>query len=197
MAGADNPAARHCGSQGCPGRLRRLGHTLIYIYPAGATPPKNGEAAEKTAPADEPAQDRAGLGPGEVAVRAAWARPLSAPGQEVSLLSADKKREIAWLPSPEALDPESRALLEEELDQGYWAPLIRRVLKTSPEYGYRYWQVETDRGTMDFLSRSPETNVLWQGPHACLIRDVAGNCFRIPDLRALDTVSRAHAQAAL
>jgi len=181
---------------GAPGTLRRRGHQLVYKPPSGAAPPENA-VSRNTAPdkGDPPADT--GLEPGEVAVRAVWARPLSARGGEVALMSIDRKTEVAWIPDLDALDPSSRALLGEELRAGFLAPRIVRVDQTTTGYGYRYWRVVTDFGAADFLSRSPETHVLWQGPHACLIRDVAGNCYEIADPRGLDPASRLQALRAL
>ena len=181
------------------GRLRRLGHMLLYAYPPGVEPPvrdEPGKEREKgeNASSGDPAP---GILPGEVAVRAVWARPLSARGGEISLLSVDHKDEVAWVPSLDEMDAESRALLVDELRTGVFIPRIEKVYKTSPGYGYRYWSVQTEFGKTDFLSRSPETHVLWQGPHTCLIRDVNGNCYEIPDLRELDETSRLHAMRVL
>lgn len=167
-----NPvSASSAGAPGVrPGALRRAGDRLFYRAPD----------------AD-----------GEVAVRAVWARPLSGRGGAVSLLSADKKMEVAWIPSLDRLDADSRALVTAELDAGVVLPRITRVWETEPRFGHRYWRVDTDMGPTDFLSRSPETNVVWLSATHCLIRDVLGNEYEIPDLSALDPASQVQAMRAL
>ena len=126
----------------------------------------------------------------EQPARVAWARPLTGLGGEITILAAEKKEELAWIPSLAALDAESRAVAAAELADGFLSARITRVLAASARYGNRYWEVETDRGAAHFMTGAPETAIFEPVPGRLVIRDVLGNCYEIPDLAALDPVSR-------
>ena len=152
------------------GVLRREGERLLYRGPDG--------------------------GP-ERPARLVWARPLTGRGGAFCVLAEEKRKELAFYPGLDALDPESRKVAEEELRMGMVMPRITRVLKTDARFGNRYWRVETDRGAADFLTGSPDTNVFWPSPDACVIRDTLGNTFEIASLAALDPESRRLAERVL
>ena len=130
-------------------------------------------------------------GNGEPApVRLVWARPISGKGQEVSVLSEDKK-EIAMIRSLDDLDADSRRIAEAELEQRYLVPKITRVIRTMATFGNRYWAVETDRGHQAFLMKDPNKNAIWVTEDRLILRDTIGNRYEIESLRALDDRSRA------
>lgn len=133
-------------------------------------------------------QDGAGGAP--EAVRVLWARPLSGRGGPVSIMLAAKKKELALLPSPDALPEESRALALEELAASLVLPRITAIRRIQPRFGNYYWDVDTDMGPRKFLITSPENNSLRPAPDILVIRDVAGNCYEIAPVSALDAASR-------
>jgi len=126
----------------------------------------------------------------EKAVKIMWARPVSGRGREVSLVGRDK-RQVRMLRSLDVLDPESRRIAEEELENRYLVPKIRRVRRVRINFGNRYWDVETDRGPRRFLMKDPYKNVVWLGPDRLIIKDSVGNRYEIEALSALDRASRA------
>ncbi len=133
----------------------------------------------------------------EIPVRLAWVRPLTGFGKEVSILDAKKKKELAMLTEPNHPDPETRKIIEEELQYRYFLPKITRIIKTEAQVGNRYWDVETDRGQRQFILKSPSTNVLWVNTDRCIIKDTMGNCYEIESLKSLDPHSRQEAEKVL
>lgn len=123
-------------------------------------------------------------------VRLVWARPMSGRGREVAVMSKDRK-ELAMIEDLDWLDPESRALAEEELARRYMAPRILRVTRAVVNFGSRYWDVETDRGPRRFMMRDPNKNVFWVSEGHAIIRDTLGNRYELPSVATLDPASQA------
>lgn len=121
-----------------------------------------------------------------VPVRILWARPLTGRGGPVSIMKAGKKKEVAYLPSLDALPPESRRVALEELAGGMILARITAIRSVKPRFGNYYWNVETDRGDRRFLLTSPENNSLRPSPDTIVVRDTAGNCYEISPVSGLD-----------
>lgn len=114
--------------------------------------------------------------------------PLSAPGRCISICD-EQGHEVWWIESLEELDDEARALVESELAQREFIPVILRVLNTPAQTEPATWQVETDRGVTTFEVES-EDSVHRRGPHRVSIVDSRGIRYEIPDTRRLDAHSR-------
>ncbi|MBE3576107.1 MAG: DUF1854 domain-containing protein [Limnochordales bacterium] len=110
--------------------------------------------------------------------------PLSRPDEFISVRDAQGK-EIGIIEDLRALPPEMQKLLREELDRRYFTPTIQRVLSVKEEFGYSYWEVETDRGWRRFTMRNSHENVLTVGERGLILIDVDGNRFAIPDYQSL------------
>ena len=124
-----------------------------------------------------------------VDVRAAVAFPISGRSNLVGFLG-DRGREIALVRDPELLDPDSRALLEEELARVYFRPRITMIYRIEETFGCSRWEVETDRGfTVIEVTDREQVRLLPGG--RILIQDVDGNRFEIPDMAELDPKSQA------
>lgn len=100
-------------------------------------------------------------------------------GKELGLI-----RRISDFPAP------VQALLGEELERRYFTPTITKIRSVKEEFGYAYWDVETDSGPRRFTVKDAHQNLLFLGPEHLLIIDVDGNRFEIPDCTALDGASR-------
>ena len=100
------------------------------------------------------------------------------------------KTEVAFLPSLDVLDAESRQIAQAELELAYVVPRITRVISTVIAFNNRYWEVETDRGPRRFAMGDPRRNIAWRTPDHLLIRDVLGCRFEIASLKDLDPASR-------
>jgi hypothetical protein len=114
--------------------------------------------------------------------------PLSAPGEALSLVSADG-RERAWIVRLDDLPPAPRALLEEELAQREFAPVILRIESVSTFSTPSTWAVETDRGPTTLVLKGEE-DIRRLEDGALLIADREGLAFRVKDRFALDRGSR-------
>ncbi len=122
--------------------------------------------------------------------RLVWSRPLSGRGGPVSVMLAGKKRELAYFPSVDSLDEESRKVALEELDGSLVLPKISVIYQVKPRFGNYYWDVETNLGRRRFLLSAPENNTIRPTDDVIVIRDVSGNCYEIPSVSALGRSSR-------
>jgi len=122
------------------------------------------------------------------AVRVRRAFPWSEPGRFISLRDADD-RELALVADPRALDAESRAALEAALEAAGFVFVVSGVTEIEEEVEIRSWRVTTLQGPRAFQTRLDEWPRALPGG-GLLIRDVAGDLYRIDDLAALDAKSR-------
>lgn len=122
-------------------------------------------------------------------VRLVWARPLSGQGGPVSVMMAEKKREVAYFPDLSAFPEEFRGIAEEELDAGVVMPVIKEIYRVNPKFGNFYWDVETDKGRRTFLLLSPESNTFRPDSDTVVLRDVSGNCYEIKSISSLSLSS--------
>lgn len=110
--------------------------------------------------------------------------PHSMPEQFLSVRDTDGK-EIGVIRDINDFDGQTAALLEEQISLRYYCPTITRVIKLKEEYGYVYWEAETDAGRVRFTCKSEHGSLVSLGDDRLLIIDVDGNRFEIPDMKAL------------
>jgi hypothetical protein len=122
-----------------------------------------------------------------IRVRPVQASPVSFPDKYISLLDV-KNEEVAFIEDVSKLDDISREVIREELARRYLKAEIIRVASIQMEFGVTYWQVETDRGARDFVTRGHE-NTYWVTDTRLLLTDVDGNRFEIGDYLKLDEQS--------
>jgi hypothetical protein len=115
--------------------------------------------------------------------------PLTRPQRPLSVRDGANK-EVGILVDAAELDPESRRLVQEELDRRYLTPTIQRIVAVKERFGTVEWDVETDRGPWKFTMRNPRENVVQPSPGRYLLTDVDGNRFDVRDLAALDAPSQ-------
>jgi hypothetical protein len=120
-----------------------------------------------------------------VSVRRAF--PYSDPRRYVALYDGDD--EIGVIEDMDAVEPASRAVLEENLDRRYFIPVIERIIEIEEIRKFTRWHVQTDVGIRQFevLNRRSFRRLPGGG---MIIVDVDANRFRIPDRNALDERSR-------
>jgi hypothetical protein len=114
--------------------------------------------------------------------------PIAAPGEGLSLLSADG-HELVWIDRFDMLAPALRALLDEELASREFTPRIRRLRGVSTFSTPSRWSVDTDLGATEFVLKGEE-DIRRIGRTMLLIADSHGLQFLVPDLSALDRHSR-------
>ena len=114
--------------------------------------------------------------------------PVAAPGEGLSLVSADG-HELVWIERLDALPPGARDLIEEELATREFVPEILRLKSVSTFSTPSTWEVETDRGDTHFVLKGEEDIRRLDGA-ALLIAGSQGVQFMVRDMLALDPVSR-------
>jgi len=114
--------------------------------------------------------------------------PLTDPDKYISVRDA-MNREIGLVRDLSELDAESRKIVKEELERRYLVPIVKRILSVRERMGMLLWEVETDRGSRRFLTRASQEGVEQPEPHRCVLVDLDGNRYYIPDITALDPIS--------
>ena len=115
--------------------------------------------------------------------------PRSGGNRYLVLLDSEGEQK-AVIRNADNLDPESRKVVLDALEEYYMIPRITKFLKMTDKFRVWMWTAETDRGTLTFEVRNHVTNVkpLYDG--RVLIRDANDNRYEIPDWRKLDAKSR-------
>ena len=114
--------------------------------------------------------------------------PCSEPGLHLSLRD-DEDREVAIVDDPALLGPESRRALEQALAEAGFVLEVTRVLGIDEEVEIRQWTVETQQGPRSFQTHLDDwPRVLPDG--GLLIRDVAGDLYRLATPKSMDKHSR-------
>ena len=124
-----------------------------------------------------------------IAARIKRSFPMSKPIEYLSIQTGDNK-EVGILRTLDGLDPDSRALIEQELDRRYFTPQIRCIDGLKLEAGMWKFSVQTQRGPTDFYVRNWRDNAHELTVGRWQIQSVDGARFEIIDLEALDRTSR-------
>ena len=128
------------------------------------------------------------LGGKWIAVRLRQCFPWSEPGRHVSLRD-DEDEEVALVEDPATLAPESRRALERAVAEAGFVLEVTRVVDVEEEVEIRQWTVETKHGRRCFQTHLDDwPRALPMG--GLLIRDVAGDLYRLPAPHTLDERSR-------
>jgi hypothetical protein len=123
-----------------------------------------------------------------VPVRLRQCFPWSEPGLHLSLRD-DEDREIAIVDDPASLEPESRRALEQALGEAGFVLDVTRVVEIEEEVEIRQWTVETRQGRRSFQTHLDDwPRTLPNG--GILIRDVAGDLYRLASPTEMDKKSR-------
>jgi hypothetical protein len=114
-------------------------------------------------------------------------RPLDDPDRYISIRETDPGRgkEYGLLRNWQALDAESRALVQADLDRRYEMPVLVRITALKDFGGVSVCTFETDRGIREVTLRDARDNVVYLGARI-LLTDAEGNRYDIPDANALD-----------
>src|SRR5262245_50061554 len=128
------------------------------------------------------------VGGAPVTVRVRQCFPWSEPRRHLSLRDAED-REIAHVEDPAQLDDESRRALEQALDEAGFVLDVTRVLSIEEEVEIRQWTIETRQGKRSFQTHLDDWPRTLPGG-GLLIRDVAGDLYRLADPKQMDKRSR-------
>jgi len=123
-----------------------------------------------------------------VPVRLRQCFPWSEPQRHLSLRDADE-REVALIDDPALLSPESRQAVEQALAEAGFVFEVTRVVAIDEEVEIRQWTVETRHGPRRFQTHLDDwPRALPMG--GLLIRDVAGDLYRLAAPQTMDRRSR-------
>lgn len=114
--------------------------------------------------------------------------PIQTPEANISLVGPSG-HEVAWINELSELPAEQRALLEQELHQREFMPVIERLLEVSSFATPSSWTVETDRGRCKFVLKGEE-DIRRLNASTLLVQDSHGVQFMIRDPQSLDKLSR-------
>jgi hypothetical protein len=112
--------------------------------------------------------------------------PVTAPIGPVAIIAADGG-ELAWIESLAAVAPPLRTILEEELAQREFLPVIERIEAISDSEPAE-WTVATDRGPHRFKVGHAD-DIARQPGGTAFITDTFGVRYIIPNVSALDAES--------
>jgi len=129
--------------------------------------------------------DAAGRRHGDVDVLRAF--PVSAPEGPVAIVGTDGT-ELAWIDNLARLDPSHRGLIERELSQREFLPVIERVEAVSDGEPME-WSVVTDRGPRRFTVAHVD-DIVYGSDGGAFITDSVGVRYQIVQVSRLDARSR-------
>ena len=128
-------------------------------------------------------------------VRAYRCFPISRPSEFIALwtgTSAIEHEEIGVIRRLKELSPGSRLALQHELVKRYFIHYISKIASIREDLGFLTWEVETDKGDMEFMTRRWDRDTVAEGGvNGRVIQDVDYNRYEIEDLDELDPTSRA------
>ncbi|MCH5273076.1 MAG: DUF1854 domain-containing protein [Lachnospiraceae bacterium] len=112
--------------------------------------------------------------------------PFSEPEKYVSIRTAEEtSKEIGVIEDLGTFPQEVRIILEEQLGLRYFTPVIKKIYQIKDEYGYAYFDVETDRGRCRFVIHMGGNAVVHLSDVRILISDIDENRFEITDVTKL------------
>jgi len=115
--------------------------------------------------------------------------PISMRNRYISIRDAEGN-ELGMIRDTDELDKDSRKLLEEEIRKRYFTPVIHKVRSVRDKFGIVEWEVETDRGPKEFLTRSLHDS-LKETDTGFIVTDIENNRYEIRDYSDLDPRSAA------
>ncbi|HNT35414.1 MAG TPA: DUF1854 domain-containing protein [bacterium] len=122
-------------------------------------------------------------------VKVVRAFPLSDPSHYIAFMNhADKV--IGMVKDLEALDEQSQALARSSLNRHYFRPVIKRIVEMKEEYGAVYFDVDTEVGRREFVTKGIRDSLQDLGDGLLALADVDGNRFFIKDWTQMDQRSR-------
>ena len=112
--------------------------------------------------------------------------PFTDPDRYISIREFDQKAaEIGLIKDLNEFDAETADLLRYQINIRYFTPKITKIVNIKDEYGYAYFDVETDKGNCRFTIHMHGGSVTRLSETRLIIKDIDGNRFEIEDLRKL------------
>jgi hypothetical protein len=121
--------------------------------------------------------------------------PVTAPNRYISVrigATQSEQREVGLIRNLNALAPDQRHLITEELARRYFIHIITRIHTIREELGYLYWDCATDKGDRQFAVPRWDQRAVLRATEGCrVITDVDGTRYEIRDIDKLDMASQA------
>jgi len=109
--------------------------------------------------------------------------PFTDPDKYMSVRDVmDGDKEIGIIEDISGLPEETVKILLEQQELYYFTPVITKVISIKDEYGYAYFDVETDKGRCKFTINMGADAVSKLSDTRLLITDVDGNRFEIANV---------------
>lgn len=115
--------------------------------------------------------------------------PIQSPEDGISIVNTDGE-EVAWVDALDELPAVEQALIREALAAREFMPVLQRIVSVTSFSTPCTWQVDTDRGSTEFVLRGDEDIRRIGKAGALLIADVHGIQYYVPDQFALDANSK-------
>lgn len=117
--------------------------------------------------------------------------PITAPDEFISIREPDTQlkgrgEEIGMIRRLSDFPEEAATLISLELSRRYFTPSIQKIHSFSEKFGYCYWDVTTDAGRVEFIMNNPTSSIRTLEDGRVFMYDIDGNCFTIPNPKALD-----------
>jgi hypothetical protein len=110
--------------------------------------------------------------------------PFSQEEKYISVRDPEGK-EIGIIRSMKDFPSSTVKLFQLELERRYFTPIIQKISSIKEEFGYSYWDVETDSGHKRFTVRRGSSSIIPITDERLIIIDVDGNRFEIPNYKSL------------
>ena len=123
-----------------------------------------------------------------IGVHPVRAFPITAPGAGIGIMNQSGK-ELCWFPNMAAISEAELGLIEEELAEREFMPVIEKITKVSTFATPSIWDIETDRGPTRIRLKGEE-DIRRIAGNTLLIADSNGLQFLIKDSTQLDKVSK-------
>mgnify|MGYP006300462843 CR=1 FL=1 len=114
--------------------------------------------------------------------------PFSLEDEYISVRDEDGE-EIGIIRNLSDFDYNTEKVLEKELEWVYYCPDIKAIYSVKEEFGYTYWDVETDQGRKEFIVRGRSNALTPLTETRYVLTDIDGNRFQISDITDLDKSS--------
>ena len=123
-----------------------------------------------------------------IGVHPVRAFPITAPAAGIGIMNQSGK-ELCWFPDVTAISEAELGLIEEELAEREFMPVIEKITKVSTFATPSIWDIETDRGPTRIRLKGEE-DIRRIAGNTLLIADSNGLQFLIKDSSELDKVSK-------
>ena len=123
-----------------------------------------------------------------IGVHPVRAFPVTAPAAGIGIMNQSGK-ELCWFPDITAISEAELGLIEEELAEREFMPVIEKITKVSTFATPSIWDIETDRGPTRIRLKGEE-DIRRIAGNTLLIADSNGLQFLIKDSTQLDKVSK-------